>query len=207
MRISGTSTRTARKTRMSTSNSQAKALILDAFERNRLLALATAAHVALLLVLVPAALLDPTEILGVNRWVKPMKFAVSIAIFMATMIWLLSYLQAGRTVRRISIIIAVTMSAEMVLIGLQLLRGVQSHFNHDTILDEVIFSVMGALILVNTAAVAYAAYLFFTRPVAIGGAHLTDVRLGMILFVLASLEGGLMVAVQALAGRPLLAIN
>jgi hypothetical protein len=154
-----------------------------------------AGNALVLLLLVPAALMDDTLILGISRWIKPMKFALSIAIFTATMAWLLSYLPGRpRAVRVISWTIAIAMIGEMGLLVLQAVRGVRSHFNHDTPLDEAIFGAMGLLILMNTGAVAYGGWLYLRGPVSIGGAHLSGVRLGIALFVLASLEGGLMIA-------------
>src|SRR5687767_13223724 len=50
-------------------------LIAESLRRNRLLAGWSIAHFVLFLLLIPAAFLDPTQILGVSRWIKPMKFA------------------------------------------------------------------------------------------------------------------------------------
>ncbi len=172
-----------------------KTLIAETFRRNRLLAAVGVAHFVLFLLLIPAALLDPTRILGLNRWIKPMKFAISIAIFAITMAWLLSYLERSRrAVAAISRIIAFTMTGEMVLIGMQALRGVRSHFNIDSPFDAAVFSTMGALILVNTFAAGYAWLLFVRKPATIGGAHLSGVRLGLAIFVFASFVGALMAA-------------
>jgi hypothetical protein len=172
-----------------------KALIAETFRRNRLLAVVGSSHFVLFLLLIPAAFVDPTQILGLNRWIKPMKFAISIAIFAISMAWLLSYLErSGRAVAAISRIIAFTMTAEMVLIGMQAFRGVRSHFNIDSLFDAAVFSTMGVLILVNTSAAGYAWVLFLRRPATIGGAHLSGARLGLLIFVFASLVGGLMAA-------------
>ena len=74
--------------------------------------------------------MDPAQILGVSRWLKPMKFAISIAIFTGTMAWILDYLHRNRkSVRWISAILAFAMTGEMILIAMQAARGVQSHFN------------------------------------------------------------------------------
>ena len=45
------------------------------------------AHAALFALCVILAMFDDTRITGVNRWIKPMKFAVSIAIYLASMAW------------------------------------------------------------------------------------------------------------------------
>lgn len=170
-------------------------LIAEAFRRNRLLSSIAAIHLLLFLLFIPAAAFDATQILGVSRWIKPLKFAISIAIFTGTMAWLLAYLQQSRrAVAAVSGCIAFAMTAEMVLIIMQSLRGVRSHFNHVTPFDDAVFSAMGGLIILNTAAAAYAAWLFFRRRVSISGGYLAGVRLGLLIFILASLEGGLMVA-------------
>jgi hypothetical protein len=169
--------------------------IRESYRRNRLLTLVAAAHLAAFLCFGIASLIDERTILGINPWFKPMKFAISIAIFTGTMAWLLGYLQnSARAVRVISGIIAVTMLGEMVLIATQSARGVQSHFNHQTGFDDAIFSAMGVLIVINTVATAHGVWLFYRRPTTANGALLTGIRVGMIIFVLASLEGGLMVA-------------
>lgn len=171
-----------------------KALMIETVRRNRLLAVVGFVHAALFLLFVIAAVLDPTQIGGVARWLKPMKFALSIAIFTVTMAWLLSYLeQSGRAVGVITAIIGSTMTGEMVLITVQAWRGVRSHFNQSSLFDTAVFATMGILILTNTIAAAYTWYLFMRRPASIGGAHLSGVRLGLVIFMLASLIGGVMV--------------
>lgn len=170
----------------------------ESVRRNRLLTIVSIAHLLMFVVLVPAILLDPTQILGISRWIKPMKFAISITVFTATMGWLLSYLQrSDAAVRLISRVIAFTMSAETVLITMQTLRGVRSHFNEESSFDGAVFSAMGILIMANTVAAMYATYLFFRRPSSASGAFLSGIRLGLLIFVLASLEGGLIVKNKA----------
>lgn len=168
-------------------------LVAELWSRNRLLAATSLANAALLVVLLLAALVDDTPILGINRWIKPMKFAISIAIFTGTMAWILAYLErSDRAVRGISRVVAATMFGEIALITMQAARGLRSHFNYETSLDNAIFQTMGAMIVVNTIAIGYAAYLFSRRSSKVSGAHLTGVRLGLIVFVLGSLVGAIM---------------
>ena len=156
-------------------------------------------HAVLSVILVVAALVNSTEILGVGRWVKPLKFAISIAVFTGTMSWLLSYFPRPqpRVIAVLALVIGVMMTGEMLLIAAQSSRGVRSHFNHDTAFDDAIFSAMGAMILINTVAVAYVGWLFVTRRTSITGAHLLGVQLGIAVFLLASVEGGVMVSLDA----------
>jgi hypothetical protein len=170
-------------------------LVRESLRRNRLLAGLGFAHLALFVFLIFAAFLDPMQILGVSRWIKPMKFAISIAIFLVTMAWLLSYLEPRRrrAVAWLSGAIALAMTGEMVLILMQSARGVRSHFNNDSGFDAAVFSAMGALILLNTAAAVVVWLLFLLRGASIDGAQLSGVRLGLAFFIFASLIGGMMI--------------
>jgi hypothetical protein len=85
--------------------------------------------------LIPASLLDPRQILGISRWIKPMKFTT-----------------------------------------------------------------MGVLIGINTLAVLYALIVFSTRPVTATPALRAGIRLGLFIFVLASLGDRLSGAVGAPRG-------
>lgn len=162
--------------------------------RNQLLAYFGFAHLILFVLLLPASFFDPFEILGISRWIKPMKFALSISIFLITMAWLLSLLERSRrVVVVISSVIAVTMATEMALITMQSFRGVTSHFNNDSSFDAGVFTVMGVAILINTAAVICTWLLFIYGRTSIEGARLSAVRLGLFIFLVASLVGGLMV--------------
>ncbi len=51
---------------------------------------------------------DDTLILGINAWVKPMKFFLSVAIFSFTMLWFLPLLEMPRASRIYSIVIILT---------------------------------------------------------------------------------------------------
>jgi hypothetical protein len=162
----------------------------EAWRRNALLTGGAAASFLLFLILIPAVFFDSTTILGINRWIKPMKFAISIAIFLATMAWLLGYLRGSdRAVRGISWVMFATMAGELVLITMQSARGVRSHFNIDSPFDGLVFSLMGMLITINTLAAAWALYLFVRRPSDLLAASLAGVRLGLAIFIVASLQG------------------
>lgn len=168
------------------------ALWSELVRRNRLLTFSGLAYLFLFIILVLVALFDSTVILGINRWIKPMKFAISIAIFQWTMGWLMKHLEARRDkVRLISRGIVMTMLAEIIPIVAQPARGKLSHFNQETAFDAAVFSFMGIMILINTILVLYALVLFFTVPSGLPKAYLWGIRYGMIIFFLASIEGGL----------------
>lgn len=167
----------------------------DLHQRNQLL-LAVAALNAVLSVLFAALMLvDGRTILGRNVWTKPWKFATSIAVFTATMGWILPSLSLpDRLERRAVGVIAATMTVEIALISTQAARGVKSHFNTGTLLDTAIFGVMGATVTVNTLVVAYVLWRVLQDPPPLSRAYQLGLRLGLLAFVVASLEGFLMVA-------------
>lgn len=163
--------------------------------RDRLLASAALAFLALFVVLAVIAPFDTRLVTGVNPWIKPMKFAISIAIFLATIAWYTSALQLRPRARAWITRTAVgTMLIEIVCIVGQAARGTTSHFNQSSAFNGAVFSVMGIAITVNTLAIA--AMLWWLRrdtPPARAG-YLWGVRLGLALFVLGSLLGFVIVA-------------
>ena len=90
--------------------------------------------------------LDPRYITGAPAWLKPLKFAISTLVYSLSMIWLLSHLPKSRlrTIAGNTAIVMLTL--ELIAIGIQAARGVQSHFNVSTLLDGAIFSGMGLMI-------------------------------------------------------------
>lgn len=164
--------------------------------RDRLLTHSALAFAALFVVLAAVALFDATLVTGINRWIKPMKFAISIAIFLATIAWHTADLDPSWPgVRAWSTRTMVgTMLVEIVCIVGQAARGTTSHFNDRLAFDGAIFSLMGLAITINTIAVA--AILWALRrdtPPARAG-YLTGVRLGLAVFVVGSLLGFVIVA-------------
>jgi uncharacterized membrane protein (UPF0136 family) len=166
----------------------------DLAERNRVLFAVAAAHLILFLGLLAVAPFDPRSVTGINPWIKPMKFALSIAIYTATIAWFLGYLPITlRAEQRVSWGVAIAMLVEMALIALQAARGVPSHFNNSSPFNAAVFAVMGVMIVGNTALAAYVTWQFYRTQPALPAPLLWGIRLGMTLFVLASLEGFAMV--------------
>ncbi len=117
-----------------------------------LLTLAGMASLALIPLFILAALVDPRTITGAPAWMKPLKFAFSIAIFCATFVWLLTFVQGRRRlVRWIANITGLALLVEMALITMQVLRGTSSHFNVSTPFDAAVFSIMGGMITAVSA--------------------------------------------------------
>ena len=135
---------------------------------------------------------DPREITGAPAWLKPAKFAASIGIYALTLAWVFMYLREWpRTRRVVSWITTITLLLEIVIIDVQAWRGTTSHFNVGTVMDGVLFTIMGLAIVVQTAAaVAVAVALWRQRfsDRALGWA----LRLGMTITIVGAMTGGLM---------------
>ena len=143
------------------------------------------------LVLMP---FEQTQILGVNRWLKPFKFYSSVGIMILTMGWLLYYLNNAKKIRTYSWLIVITMFFENGLIMTQAIRKTTSHFNSTSTLNGIVFNLMGIFILVFTITVILICISFFKqKQFSIPDAYVWGIRLGILFFLFFSLEGGIMI--------------
>jgi hypothetical protein len=95
-------------------------------------------------------LFDPRVITGAPAWLKPAKFAVSIAIYCFTLLWLLTFVRGRpRLVRPVAWATAVALGMEMVIIAAQVVRGTTSHFNRVTPLDSALWDAMAVFIVLT----------------------------------------------------------
>lgn len=134
-----------------------------------------------------------TIVLGINAWIKPMKFSFSIWIFCWTMGWFMSYLDNKRAVRRYTWVVVVVMIIEQVIITWQAANGRLSHFNRDTAFYQSLFIIMGVAIATLTAWTGVIGYYFFKqKQFVVPMPYIWGIRLGIILFVIFAFEGGIM---------------
>jgi hypothetical protein len=116
---------------------------------NRPLMLLVAAMAVLTLITAIGTFADSRVLTGAPIWLKPFKFAVSIAVYAFTLAWMLSLLpRRSRLVERAAIVIVGLFVIEMVVIVVQVIRGQTSHFNATTPLNGALFSAMGLAIMV-----------------------------------------------------------
>src|ERR1043166_5908454 len=83
-----------------------------------------------------------TIVLGINAWIKPMKFFFSIWIFCWTMSWFLTYLNNKQRVKIYTWVVVIVMIIEQVIITWQAANGRLSHFNITTAFYSSLFTVM-----------------------------------------------------------------
>ena len=81
------------------------------------------------------------------------------------------------------------------LILLQAIRGTTSHFNVKTSFDSMVFSLMGIFILIFTITSILICISFFRqRQFTIPNAYVWGIRLGLLFFIIFSIEGGMMLS-------------
>lgn len=148
--------------------------------------------VVLTLVALAGLALDPHTITGAPAFLKPLKFAVSVAIYALSFGWLLRFIEGHDRLRRLlGDLTAGILALELVLIFLQTGRGVGSHFNVATLFDAAVFQSMGVAIAVLSVCQVAAAVLLlrqrFQDP-----ALAWSLRLGMAITALGGAVGWIM---------------
>lgn len=171
-----------------------RAFITELKKRDRVLFWFGWFNIALLALALVMYGVDDTLIKGINAWIKPMKFAISIAVYSWTFGWLLHYNIQEKANRVIRAGVVVTMLVEVVLIYMQAFRGTTSHFNVYSAFDGIVFGVMGIFIGINSVINFYTIIVFFTKGITLDGAALWAWRCGLILFFLGGISGGWMVS-------------
>jgi hypothetical protein len=143
--------------------------------------------------------IDERSIMGVNPWLKPMKFSLSVMIYCLTLSMILALVDGFDKLRLwLGRAVAALMYVEMAAITIQAARGVTSHYNIATALDAGIFSAMGLAIGLNTVLDSVVFGLMILVPVAtLPTGVLWGIRFGLMMFIAAGFEGGMMIMNQA----------
>lgn len=115
------------------------------------------------------ATVDPVLVMGQLRWIKPFKFAISFVAYCGTLAWMLGQLEPsgpGRRppARRTGWALVGAGAVEMLIITGQAARGQQSHFNETDTLGAILFSVMGATVLVLYVGTILVGLRFLREP-------------------------------------------
>jgi hypothetical protein len=141
-------------------------------------------------VLAVLAVVDDRVLLGAPLWFKPLKFAISLALYAATLAWMLGQLRE-RTLQRTGWIVTAAAAIEMAVIVGQAAVGNRSHYNMDTPLSAALWSVMGVTIVVLWLATLAVALRFLREP-GRDRAATPALRLGLVVALIGLAEGFLM---------------
>lgn len=136
--------------------------------------------------------MDSRIVNGEPAWLKPAKFALSTGIFAASIAFVFRYLRDWPRLRAwTGGVMAASLTLEIVLIDLQAFRGVPSHFNVSTLVNIVIFNVMGlaiACVWISSLMVAIALFRQRFEDAAFGWV----LRFGLAITVAGAGLGGVM---------------
>jgi len=180
--------------------------------RERRLTIYAAVLLALVLPMALAAGFDDRVLRGANLWVKPIKFALAIALLALTTAWFIGHLQPAhrrsRAVDRIVWLLIGTGTFELAYITLQAAIGQGSHYNVGDALHGTMYTLMGLGALGLTATQPMLAWqLRRHADRSLPSAYLLAVQLGLVLtFVFGAGVGMLLANVQppdAAAGHSL----
>lgn len=169
--------------------------LADARRGHRGLFTFAVAMAALTPVLAILVLVDDRVLLGAPLWLKPLKFAVSLALYSATLSWMLGQLRE-RALSRTGWIITVAGGVEMAIIVGQAAVGNRSHYNMDTPLSAALWGTMGVTITVLWLATLAVAVRFLRVPGRDRAAG-TAIRLGVVVALIGLGEGFLMASTGA----------
>ncbi|MTD13178.1 hypothetical protein GIS00_04355 [Nakamurella sp. YIM 132087] len=161
------------------------------------LRLLAAADLVIVIGALVGMIVDDRELVGLNIWDKPMKFALSILIYAVTWAWLIEQLPRFRRIAWWSgTIAAVFLAVEMVVIVGQTFRMTTSHFNVATPFDTAAWSLMGASIAVVWGATLVLSVLLFRVPGA-DRARTVAIRWGALIALVGMALGFLMTSPTA----------
>ena len=164
--------------------------IINMLQANRPLGSSILIFSGISLVLLFLMPFESREVLGINLWIKPLKFALSITVFLLTSYYLLELLPLPSGRKSIySWVLIITMFIEIVAIIIQAGRGQLSHFNTTDPLGTVLFPLMGFAI--TLAYIVYTCLLieFFIHPISINATLLWSIRIGIFIFLFGAITG------------------
>ncbi len=123
---------------------------------------------ALLLVTAAVALVDARLLNGVNIWWKPLKFDFSIMLHAFTLAVLAQQLERrfrnGAVMGIVGFLFVLAAVFETIYISVQAMRGRHSHFNFETVPEQILYALMGVgAILLIAAPFVMGVRLIFQR--------------------------------------------
>ncbi|QHT68992.1 hypothetical protein GXP67_21225 [Rhodocytophaga rosea] len=169
----------------------------ELYPRNPLLAIAGWIHIGILLLCIAFMPFDNRLVMNINPWIKPAKFAISIAIFAWSMGWFMYELKTPARTRIYSILFTLFMGIEMLIIAFQAHRGTISHFNIRSAFDILLFNIMGIAITLNLLLTIVVLIEFFRIKSTLPNYMVWAIQLGLFSLILASIEGFVMVKYMA----------
>ncbi|MEL6380580.1 MAG: hypothetical protein AAFQ29_12535 [Pseudomonadota bacterium] len=127
------------------------------------------------------ALVDNRTLNGINIWIKPLKFSIALVVHSFTLALLMQQLSAkdrsGWLMGNVTAAYGAAIAFETVYVTIQAMRGRASHYNSETIAEQVLYGIMGfGAVLLVVLPMVIAVLLWRQR-----GKQWTGYRLGTVL--------------------------
>jgi hypothetical protein len=168
------------------------------WRRNRPLAMLGWVHAALFATTILLAVVDDRQVMGVNTWIKPMKFMFSLAVYLWTIAWISEYIRRPRwLLGLVTWTIFSVIIIETACLLIQAGRGTTSHYNLATDFDQSIFSTMGLMIAIDMLMTVVILIMLRKPSKTLHLAYLWGIRLGIVIFLFGGWIGGQMIAQNA----------
>jgi hypothetical protein len=173
-------------------------LAAELYCRDRLLTVVGWLLAVLLLATLVGLLTDDRTVMGTNAWVKPLKYVLSLMLFVWTIAWFSRYIARRRRARRlVGIAIAASSLIVAVFLLLQAARGTISHFNMATDFDAAVYRTIVAAIGIDALTVVVLLFMFGRPDPRPDTLYLWGIRLGMVSFLFGAFVGGVMIVNNA----------
>lgn len=125
-----------------------KALFNRLWQTAPFLTAVSVAHLLMAIILIGLLPFDNRTIINEAVWIKPIKFTLSTFIYTGSIAWLLSYITTLPWLKRtLAGATGLLLLSEIGIVIFQAARGVRSHYNTTTPLDEALFGLMGMMIM------------------------------------------------------------
>jgi hypothetical protein len=164
----------------------------NAWAFNRTLTIFLIASILLTAIGILGMLVDPRIVVGMPNWAKSTKFGISLALYGATLLYVLPMLtRRPRLTQFVAHGTGAILLLEIILIAFQALRGVPMHFNIATTFDAAIWYTMAATIGMLWAITAIAVGLLFRQKFE-NQVLAWSLRLGLLITLLGFAQGFMM---------------
>jgi hypothetical protein len=146
---------------------------------------------AVLLILLP---FDTVQVGGRYRLIKPLNFAMSMALYLATVVILLDYLRGLMWWKKvISWGVSICILTAITCITMQAARGTTSHFNNSTPFDSTVSLLMDIADPLNSVFVLVLLIFALRSKYDVSCSSQLGIVFGIVIFLAGSVVGGLMV--------------
>ncbi len=160
------------------------------YQANKILMIGSLVFLIISAVLALLLPFESRQVLGINLWIKPLKFAISIGIFLYTSVYLLQPLDYSTgKLNLLSWTLLGTMLIEIFCIIFQASRGQLSHFNTTDPIGRIMFPLMGTAITVAYLVYALMLVDYFRLETNLTPAMLWAIRIGIVIFLFGAISG------------------